>query len=66
MLLTILAGRSFGDMSSVELEGTEERGVRGRISMDRLLCGSVTWMESFALLNIEFILLPFLYMCKII
>lgn len=31
-----------------------------------LLCSSVTWMESLVLLNIEFTLLPFLYICKII
>lgn len=53
-------------MSSMELEGTEERAARGRISMYRLLCSSVTWMESLALLNIEFTLLTFLYICKII
>lgn len=38
----------------------------GRISPYRLLCSPEMWMESLAFLNIEFTLLPFLYICKII
>lgn len=43
VLLPILAGRSFCEMSSIKLEGTEEHGVTGRISAHRLLFSSVTW-----------------------